>query len=344
MKPFKRQQTPDAPYYVRFMVKGQRILWCTKTNDKRTAIARGRQHRDLIIEGRFDLVAKQKSRDVRRAPLAKLKLAYEQAARMLTRSTRQKNWLALKKLTGLTEESHLGEMTEIRHLPDPNWTQSQLRSWNSYLRQARSIFSEQYMDAYKQLHLPDLMWLRKARFCKVKSQKWRAPTSETIDAVLAKVAELEAARDPLGLVLILGIYAGMRSDEVVHARWDWITDHGIRVEPDREWLPKGDSRIVPISQPVRERLLALRQTVDYVVPGETKTDREDLVRRDAPKLLRALGITDRKPFHALRKLAGSLIADGQGLYAAQRFLGHSSVKTTEMHYVDQTRAVSPVVV
>jgi integrase len=52
--------------------------------------------------------------------------------------------------------------------------------------------------------------------------------------------------------------------------------------------------------------------------------------------LRAQGVAGNKPFHTLRKLFGSLIAEKHGIFAASSALRHASIELTNQYYVDRT--------
>ena len=70
---------------------------------------------------------------------------------------------------------------------------------------------------------------------------------------------------------------------------------------------------------------------DYVIDGN-KTLRTDAIFRTVTDFLRTLGWETLKTNHALRAYAGSLVAMKYGIYDAQQFLRHSTVKVTESHY------------
>ncbi len=52
------------------------------------------------------------------------------------------------------------------------------------------------------------------------------------------------------------------------------------------------------------------------------------------------GITDPKPIHVLRKLAGSLVFQAHGIEQARGFLGHGDVSTTSRSYLAKTKRVT----
>jgi hypothetical protein len=47
-----------------------------------------------------------------------------------------------------------------------------------------------------------------------------------------------------------------------------------------------------------------------------------------------------KPLHTFRKEAGSIIATKAGIHAASRFLRHSDIQVTSMHYADYKERVT----
>ena len=56
--------------------------------------------------------------------------------------------------------------------------------------------------------------------------------------------------------------------------------------------------------------------------------------------LRANGLNVSKPIHTLRKEAGSMISTKNGIHAASRFLRHSDIQVTAMHYADHKDRVT----
>ena len=52
--------------------------------------------------------------------------------------------------------------------------------------------------------------------------------------------------------------------------------------------------------------------------------------------LRGKGVQGNKPFHALRKLYGSVLAERFGIHAASSGLRHADIRTTAEFYADRT--------
>jgi integrase len=57
--------------------------------------------------------------------------------------------------------------------------------------------------------------------------------------------------------------------------------------------------------------------------------------------LRAHGVRQEMAFHALRKEVGSILAQQHGIYAASKFLRHSSVNVTQAVYVEPRGEEAP---
>jgi hypothetical protein len=70
---------------------------------------------------------------------------------------------------------------------------------------------------------------------------------------------------------------------------------------------------------------------DLIITG-TVTYRTDDIFRAVSAWLRGLGWETMKTNHALRAYTGSQIAMKYGIYEAQMWLRHSTVKVTEQHY------------
>ncbi len=161
-------------------------------------------------------------------------------------------------------------------------------------------------------------------------------------------------------VLLLELGCGLRREEADKAEWSWFGNYPdgrpyIKVQATAHFTPKsGQSRDVPVEKAVFEELVGLREKelartgrlCPFVVPGldeiavadksaPPRTNRYyrcDRAHRALVIWLRARGVADRHPCHALRKEFGSFVATTFSLFHAQKLLGHSSPTVTSRHY------------
>ena len=75
-----------------------------------------------------------------------------------------------------------------------------------------------------------------------------------------------------------------------------------------------------------------RRAGDYRVPWTHKRLR---------KWLKSKGVDTLKPIHTGRKEVGSVLASKDGIFAAQRYLRHSSPEITSRFYADQKQKITP---
>src|SRR5690348_6117542 len=64
MKLFKRKDSKDANFYVKFMVRGKQYLWSTKTSVEPVAKARAKKYREDIIAEAYHMADLSTSRRI----------------------------------------------------------------------------------------------------------------------------------------------------------------------------------------------------------------------------------------------------------------------------------------
>ncbi|MDB2429172.1 hypothetical protein N9W62_03245 [Akkermansiaceae bacterium] len=160
-------------------------------------------------------------------------------------------------------------------------------------------------------------------------------------SLYTKITECEGLSDSQAMIVKLAALMGLRRGEIQLAQLSWVTDSERMFIPDYfdDWTPKGnEGRTLHVGTELIELLLSLRggSSSKFLVPG-SGTNLGDRLKPDLTfvcQWLRNLGINDRKPLHLLRKEAGSVIASNhkQTIFAAQEWLGHACVTTTQKHY------------
>lgn len=233
------------------------------------------------------------------------------------------------------------------------------RSVNSYIRCARSLFSQPVLRELKNLALPNPLPFDGVELEETGSVKYRS----TINARLLIAAAREELRtsDPEAYkAFLLGLFAGMRKGEIDLAEWRMVdfSANLIHLE-ETEWLHLKTSDSAAEITVDAEVLSELRDLMPKPSSTPTPWSQFILVSARPPRpdslrayyrcqetfqrlaaWLRSKGITANKPLHELRKELGALIATEHGIYAASKFLRHSDITTTARHYADHKQRIS----
>lgn len=234
-------------------------------------------------------------------------------------------WLLGHKLSDNTVNQYLGVIRRTRTLVvEQGWDLSTLTA-----RQVRWL-----ADAYPQSR-GSLVQLRAAL-----SHYWKmigydgpidalVPPTETGPTFYrglddSKADRLEAyARDHDGLVVLVGLYLGLRRSEIAGLRWSDFT-------PDLEWVRvrgKGrKTRTIPVSH-----TLELEPTGEWVFPSRHGHISDSTAYARIRRMGVDAGIGPIKP-HALRHTCLTrLYRKTNNLRLVQEFAGHSSSSTTERY-------------
>jgi len=148
--------------------------------------------------------------------------------------------------------------------------------------------------------------------------------------------------------LVLCLFLGLRKREADCLTWEQIDfDAGkVRIETTEHFKPKSENseREIPIQESLLPKVSKWRKEADktFVLHGGDARPLEQFTYyraestwKDLTAWLRSKGVDSPKPIHYLRKLSGSLMYGANDVYAAQRFLGHSDIRTTIGSYVHE---------
>jgi integrase len=184
--------------------------------------------------------------------------------------------------------------------------------------------------------------------------KYRLPAADLVERTKAAGRALADTGSDLYPAWLACYWLGLRASEAASARWDWIREidrDGRRaayldVIRRDDYRTKGTERSVPLAPSVRAALEATRRAdSEYLLPGNSPTERLDLVRRKLAAWMRELGWSRAdypKAAHELRKLMGSEWYTRYGVEVACKWLGHASIQTTHRYYADLTRHPDPI--
>ncbi|MFZ4775127.1 MAG: hypothetical protein ACOYM3_07185 [Terrimicrobiaceae bacterium] len=215
----------------------------------------------------------------------------------------------------------------------------------STLVQARSVFSPSLLYIYKDLRLPDLAGFRVAiRFDTSKDVGFVPIPPEMIEKMESSALHLREADPATWLVYMLMSRLGMRNIEIERAALSWLRpdDNGVW-HLDIPETKDGLARFLELPADLpRAAIVEIAGSGPELVPAANKTDRRIICQKTINRFAERF-ITGRTHCaYELRKWAGSMVWSTQGCEAAQYFLGHRSMATTERYYARFLRPVRAV--
>jgi hypothetical protein len=243
------------------------------------------------------------------------------------------------------------------------------RSFNSWLRCAKSLFSEAIICKPNfRVKVPrfkvrdgqrgerDVYWFETVSFERQGSMKFQAPTGITYEALVTNARqELRAASPEAYKLFLLCLCAGLRRGEADVCLWSQLNadDNSIRLEANQYIEPKhGSGGTVYVDPSLMKELLSFKgpEQNGFVVNSPLGWKATTYRRYRCEPHWRTLigwlesnGINARKKVHELRKLFGDAIVKRHGIFAGSAQLRHSTIQMTASHYTDpRQRAALPV--
>jgi integrase len=223
-------------------------------------------------------------------------------------------------------------------------------SVNSTLRQARSLFGERKILK----HLPQVS--RPLPFDGVEfeprvSMKFYGAGINAPELLRRGLDELEV-EELKAFLLAIGL--GLRRREADHLLWSSFDFAGgtVRIQPTEHYeLKTVESAAVLTFDPEFVTMFKgwhAQATGPFVLESDRQPRAEtvyhyyraDETFNELVTWLRRQGIRSNKPYHTLRKMYGSLIAEAHGIHAASSALRHTSIEMTSSVYADRTVKVS----
>ena len=362
----------ERDYYFRFTHKGKAYPRCLETNNAITAQARAKAKYAEIVAavttGEYRRLDATKLRATTSASLGDLVAAYRTGPSEAGIKTREVNINALLAMFENRDSALAQPVREInpalvrRHFErcttkvlaatDQEAAASLKRSANSRWAQAKSLFTDRCLEHYLSLELitdPGRTALQAflragelARFNRIPKVFYNPPRED----IIAKTLDAWAAVTDRNLYLAIGheLAFGLRIGELAQACWNWHSERaGYPVLDGRATVKNGTGliqiRALDPYYSIMKRTAADRgwwpadigSNATLVITGND-TYRKDGLFRAVSDWLRHLGWETMKTNHALRAYAGSQIAMKYGIYEAQMWLRHSTVKVTEQNY------------
>ncbi len=243
------------------------------------------------------------------------------------------------------------------------------RSFNSWLRNAKSLFSDAIISKpnfrvkVPKFRVPDgqrgereVYWFETLDFERPGSMKFQAPAGITYEALVTKARhELRAENSEAYKLFLLCLCAGLRRGEADVCLWTQLNadDNSIRLEANQYIEPKhGSGGTVYVDPSLMKELLSFKGpeqdgfVVNSPLGWKATTYRRYRCEphwRTLIDWLESSGINARKKVHELRKLFGDAIVKRNGIFAGSAQLRHSTIQMTASHYTDpRQRAALPV--
>ena len=230
---------------------------------------------------------------------------------------------------------------------DPISQRSAKTSVNSYLRQARSLFSRSIVKHLGDASLPDPLPFAGVEFEPRQSLKYRA-TFDVGTLITKAKTELAHQHPEEFKVFLLAVMVGLRRKEIDLLEWNSFLwkDGLVRIQATKHFDAKTedslgdvavDSELLEIFRGYRARA---KGTFVIESDGQPKTGvsywhyRCQDVFDHLVGWLRQNGVNGNKPIHTLRKEFGSQICAAHGVHAASRQLRHADIAITNMFYTD----------
>lgn len=354
-------------YYFRFNHRGKAYPRCLETNDATIAQQRAKAKYAEIVSavsaGDYKRLDATKLRQDESPALETIFTHYRTAPTEANAKTRELNIHALKQLAGSSvtlvraltpalARAHFEKCTTaILTEPDQQITASKKRSANSRWAQAKSVFTDRCLAHYQDKEIlirkaaDDLAAFVRAgdlaRFARIPKQNYNPPREEVIQKTLDDWTKIEDRN----LFLAIGheLAFGLRIGELAQAKWNWHTTRADYPVLDGRGKVKAGTGLIQVR--ALDPWFSLMQTTAIMnhwwgQPGEADeliiqgndTYRTDGLFRAVSDFLRTRGWETMKTNHALRAWAGSQVAMKYGIYEAQMWLRHSTVKVTEQNY------------
>jgi integrase len=243
------------------------------------------------------------------------------------------------------------------------------RSFNSWLRNTKSLFSDaiickpNFRIKVPKFKVPDAQrgereayWFETLDFERPGSMKFQAPAGVTYAGLVTKARDKLRANSPEAYKLfLLCLCAGLRRGEADVCLWAQMNteDNSIRIETNKYIEPKhGSGGTVYVDPSLMKELLSFKKPEeDGFVVNSTLEWKPTTYRRyrcephwqTLTAWLETNGISARKKVHELRKLFGDAIVKRNGIFAGSAQLRHSTIQMTASHYTDpRQRAALPV--
>jgi len=362
----------EQSYYFRFTFRGKSYPRCLETTDATEAQRRARikyqQITEAVTRGQLAHLEASKMRQSAVGTIAQLEAAYLLSPSEAGSTTRDHNINALHYIvpaTGSVQDLNPAAVrayfaaVQVKAMAesDQGKAASLRRSANSVWAKARSLFTPRCLEYYRGQNLYHECleaFVSAGNLAKFSSRAvpkvmYNPPADKIITATLTAWAALADQDRNLYLAIGHELAFGLRIGEMAQAKWGWHQIRSGYPVLDGTATVKSGSGMIQVraldpwyrQMQVQMQLHAWRgDPDDHIITG-SEAYRQDGLFRAASDWLRKLGWETKKTNHALRAYAGGQVAMKYGIYEAQMFLRHSTVKVTEQNYAHFIKKFRP---
>jgi len=316
-------------YYIQFYRNGRQHRFSLKTGNRALARRIKEEVERKLLLGEFDVREKQKP-----VPIDEFKRRYFEWAAQ----NKRPNTVSLEELFF----RQFVEFSRIRFLDQACREDAEAFKAHMIKRGLKPVTVNDALRHLKAIYNYARKWglLRHNPFegverLKVEKNPPRYLSREEIERVL-EAAERHG-RD-IHLVFALGIYAGLRKNEIVNARWEWFDfEQKLITLSSHEGFQLKDyeTRTIPLHSRLAGILEPYRRESGFIFNPDVERPRKYRYRYDFKRAFNTVckqaGLEWVTPHILRHTFASQLAIAGVSLYKISKWLGHSDFKTTQVY-------------
>jgi len=352
-----------GPWYVRKMIDGERKAWNTGTTNQKEALGLARGWIKSLVEGKNDILRavsrRRASATIGEAVQVFLKSGLRRCQLSTAVDYNNDLKILMREGGGLTDQDSLEELTPglVQSFfntrlsgKDAMAKASAAVTANKIYRNARSIFGKRGIKGgvFNGLELPLelLKEFRSQPFMEEVEIAYELPSPAVIEKIMNDAARVRDEMPDVYVCFLITLGLGIRRGEAIWLEWtNFSKEQGqlvAIVQPTYQHLTKSKKgRRVPAHPAVVEEIRKISGEGRFLIPGSDH-NRKDTCWRKMGAWFKSHGWDRHGKAHEMRKFFGAQVATQLGLYAAQKYLGHSSPVITNKYYADLVDMKQPV--
>jgi len=356
-QPTLYKKKPDGPWYVRKQIDGKRRSWCTGTASKKEARDLGRAWVTLLVAEKNGALMGSISRRRSSSTVGEAIAVYLKSgmlrcdpatAALYVRNLR----LLMREGGGLDDGASLDCLAPelVRAFYDCRLSGlsgtaklTAITSANFVYRMAKSMFGKRVFKAevFEGIVIPkdSIYDFRDVGEMDDGEEVYELPDPKVLKAIWDDSPRIRKEDPGVWVAFLLSLSTGLRRGEAGRLEWDDIVkEEGVwklivKNKPGKLTKSKKGRR-VPLLDSVVEELRKHETKSRFVIPNKSDWDRKEGCWNRLSAWFKSHGWDRLKKAHEMRKFFGAQVSTIQGIYQAQKYLGHKDPKTTSKYYAD----------